>query len=132
MTDVEAKISYSLLQAVAVPKKLLLGAIWCYQQTKILRRPSCRFYPSCSEYMAGSVRRFGLLKGITSGIARLFRCHPFHAGGVDEIPLDWQGIAVIGAKFNLAGNPSLINVRKTVSGALSASCTIAPEVTSES
>ena len=44
----------------------------------------CRFHPSCSEYMIGSVRLNGPFRGVFDGIRRILRCHPFHPGGVDE------------------------------------------------
>ena len=43
----------------------------------------CRFHPSCSEYMIGSIRLNGSLLGVLDGVWRLLRCHPFHPGGVD-------------------------------------------------
>jgi putative membrane protein insertion efficiency factor len=43
----------------------------------------CRFYPSCSEYMIGSIRQNGSLLGVFDGLCRILRCHPFHPGGVD-------------------------------------------------
>lgn len=46
----------------------------------------CRFYPTCSEYMADAVNKFGPAKGVGLGIKRLFRCHPFHKGGLDPVP----------------------------------------------
>ncbi len=44
----------------------------------------CRFYPSCSEYMIGSLRLNGILLGVLDGMRRIARCHPFHPGGVEE------------------------------------------------
>ena len=44
----------------------------------------CRFSPSCSEYMVGSLRLNGTLAGILDGLWRIARCHPFHPGGVEE------------------------------------------------
>jgi hypothetical protein len=49
--------------------------------------PRCRFYPSCSEYGAQALERFGLIKGLWLTLCRLGRCHPFHAGGFDPVPL---------------------------------------------
>ncbi|MCX7700869.1 MAG: membrane protein insertion efficiency factor YidD [Gemmataceae bacterium] len=45
--------------------------------------PSCRFYPSCSEYMIQAVQKYGPWRGALKGIARICRCHPFHPGGFD-------------------------------------------------
>jgi uncharacterized protein len=46
---------------------------------------ACRFYPTCSEYMVGSIGKYGTVKGIWLGLKRLGRCHPFHAGGYDPV-----------------------------------------------
>lgn len=47
---------------------------------------NCRFYPSCSSYTITAVERFGVFRGGLMGIRRLLRCHPWHAGGVDQVP----------------------------------------------
>lgn len=46
----------------------------------------CRFYPSCSSYAIEALERHGALKGCWLSLRRLFRCHPFHPGGVDPVP----------------------------------------------
>jgi putative membrane protein insertion efficiency factor len=43
----------------------------------------CRFEPTCSEYMAQSLRKYGPARGTLKGLARLGRCHPWHPGGFD-------------------------------------------------
>ena len=48
---------------------------------------SCRFYPTCSNYALESYRKYGLVSGSILTIKRLCRCHPFHSGGLDEVPL---------------------------------------------
>src|SRR5476649_283975 len=60
--------------------------IRAYQLTRFLRQPSCRFYPSCSQYTAGSIERFGFVRGLVLGSLRILRCLPWHPGGVDEVP----------------------------------------------
>jgi putative membrane protein insertion efficiency factor len=47
---------------------------------------SCRFYPSCSDYMAEAVRLHGPLRGVWLGCRRLVRCHPLGGHGVDPVP----------------------------------------------
>jgi uncharacterized protein len=47
--------------------------------------PVCRFTPSCSEYAAEAIARYGFIKGTKVGLRRLMRCHPFSAGGFDPV-----------------------------------------------
>lgn len=51
-----------------------------------LTPPTCRFYPSCSEYGLQAIQRFGALKGGYLTVKRILKCHPFHPGGVDLVP----------------------------------------------
>ncbi|MGA8027807.1 MAG: membrane protein insertion efficiency factor YidD [Bryobacteraceae bacterium] len=46
---------------------------------------ACRFYPTCSEYMAEAIQKYGAVKGSWMGLRRLGRCHPFHEGGFDPV-----------------------------------------------
>ncbi len=47
---------------------------------------SCRYQPSCSDYMAISLKRFGLIKGFALGIKRILRCRPGGGLGYDPVP----------------------------------------------
>jgi len=47
---------------------------------------SCRYHPTCSEYAAEAIERFGALKGTVMAAGRLLRCHPFARGGFDPCP----------------------------------------------
>ena len=60
---------------------LIIKAIRFYQRKapKSLRL-SCRFTPSCSEYMILAVKKYGTIKGIVMGIKRIFRCHAPNGG----------------------------------------------------
>lgn len=46
---------------------------------------SCRFYPSCSEYMIQAIMTYGAFKGLLRGTWRILRCHPFSPGGYDPV-----------------------------------------------
>jgi len=45
--------------------------------------PSCRFQPTCSEYMVGAIRKHGAIRGGLMGVWRIIRCNPFTRGGFD-------------------------------------------------
>jgi len=47
--------------------------------------PSCRFYPSCSQYAYEAFDKYGFLKGMYLTVRRLLRCHPFNPGGYDPV-----------------------------------------------
>ncbi|WP_256386225.1 membrane protein insertion efficiency factor YidD [Singulisphaera sp. GP187] len=42
--------------------------------------PVCRFEPSCSRYMIGALRKYGLITGVGKGIGWVLRCHPWDPG----------------------------------------------------
>ncbi len=63
---------------------ILILTIRAYQVTlSPLIGPVCRFEPSCSRYMIGALRKYGVLKGVWKGAGRVLRCHPWHPGGYD-------------------------------------------------
>ncbi|MBL8396358.1 MAG: membrane protein insertion efficiency factor YidD [Candidatus Accumulibacter sp.] len=68
-------------------KHLLLALIGFYRYavSPLLGR-RCRFFPSCSEYAAEAVSKYGVLRGTGLSLRRLSRCHPWNPGGFDPVP----------------------------------------------
>lgn len=78
-------------------KNILLKLVRFYQKhISVARGRTCRYHPTCSQYMADSLTYHGALKGLIMGTARILRCHPFVKGGIDYVPL----------KFTLRRNPN--------------------------
>jgi len=68
-------------------KTILIGLIRFYQKfISPLKKPSCRFYPTCSSYALQAVTKYGAVKGSYLALRRVLRCHPFHKGGFDPLP----------------------------------------------
>ncbi|MHB8125097.1 MAG: membrane protein insertion efficiency factor YidD [Desulfitobacteriaceae bacterium] len=64
----------------------MIGFIHLYQKyISPLKQPSCRFYPSCSDYAIQAIEKYGFFTGIRKSLIRIFKCHPFHPGGHDPI-----------------------------------------------
>jgi putative membrane protein insertion efficiency factor len=81
MADILSRAGHFL---ITLPEMLIIGAVRLYQKLiRPLLGPRCRFYPSCSEYFIGAVRKYGVLSGSARGVWRIMRCHPFHPGGYD-------------------------------------------------
>lgn len=67
-------------------KKLVLGIITFYRKfISPLKPPTCRFYPTCSEYAFEAVQKYGVITGGILAMKRILKCHPFHPGGYDPL-----------------------------------------------
>jgi putative membrane protein insertion efficiency factor len=67
-------------------KKVLLKIIRLYKgYISPLKQPSCRFYPTCSQYAIDAIEKYGPLKGSIMAMKRIFKCHPFNEGGYDPV-----------------------------------------------
>ena len=47
---------------------------------------SCRFDPTCSNYMIEAIKVWGPIKGLYLGFRRIGKCHPWGGHGHDPVP----------------------------------------------
>ena len=78
---------------VSEPRRLpIVVALKAIRLYKILVSPmfagSCRYLPSCSDYAAEAIYRFGVIRGSWLAAARIARCHPLGGHGLDPVPAD--------------------------------------------
>lgn len=64
---------------------IAISRLWQIGPSRVLP-PSCRYLPSCSEYMIEAVQKHGAIKGGWLGTKRLLRCHPWGGSGYDPVP----------------------------------------------
>lgn len=73
------------LKAAGTAPFLLL--IKFYQVCISPYKPSvCRFTPTCSQYAAEALRKYGPFKGLWLAVRRILRCHPWGGSGYDPVP----------------------------------------------
>jgi uncharacterized protein len=48
--------------------------------------PACRYTPTCSQYAADAIRKYGAGRGSWLATRRLLRCHPWGGSGYDPVP----------------------------------------------
>ncbi len=69
-----------------IPVSLAVGLIKMYRRyISPLKPPTCRFYPTCSQYAVESLEKYGIIVGTCKSIIRVLKCNPFHPGGYDPV-----------------------------------------------
>src|SRR5213082_3277048 len=84
--DIKLNVIIKTIQTAMLA--FLRGYKWAFSP---LLPPSCRYVPTCSEYAAEAVERYGSLRGSAMSLWRVLRCHPFVRGGYDPVP--WNSSA---------------------------------------
>ena len=80
-------------------KRIAEILIKAYQAYSSTREPRCKYYPSCSNYAATAIRRYGI-KGLAMSIWRVARCNPWSDGGVDYVDYELDSADAIAKKRN--------------------------------
>ncbi len=68
-------------------KKILLFLIRFYRKhISPLKKPCCRFIPTCSQYAIEAIEKYGAFKGGYLALRRILKCHPFSGkSGYDPV-----------------------------------------------
>ena len=66
---------------------IIVGIIKFYQiVVSPVMGPSCRHYPTCSQYTIESLKTHGVLRGLYLSVRRIWRCRPGGSHGYDPVP----------------------------------------------
>lgn len=67
-------------------KRLLIHLIGLYRKyISPLKKPCCRFYPTCSQYALEAIEKYGAFKGSFKALKRILKCNPLFKGGYDPL-----------------------------------------------
>ncbi|MCB9799841.1 MAG: membrane protein insertion efficiency factor YidD [Candidatus Omnitrophica bacterium] len=80
----DAKDKIKKIEQIGIETVVFLIQIYQWTLSPILGH-HCRFYPSCSAYSQEAFRRKGFMRGFYMMIKRIFKCQPFHSGGIDVV-----------------------------------------------
>ena len=65
---------------------IIVGIIKFYQiVVSPVIGPSCRHYPTCSQYSIESLKTHGVLRGLYLSVRRIWRCRPGGSHGYDPV-----------------------------------------------
>lgn len=77
-----------------IPRNLLVLLVRIYQKTlspdhswlkRFFPYGYCKYYPTCSEYGAQAITKYGAIRGSLKAIIRIFKCNPCSKGGIDKL-----------------------------------------------
>ena len=82
--------AHGFIQKAGTYSKMKYFMIWLIglyrKYISPLKRPCCRFTPSCSAYAIEAFQKRGFFIGFILTVWRILRCNPFSKGGYDPVP----------------------------------------------
>lgn len=96
-------------------KKSATFLINLYQSFSAMREPRCKYYPSCSNYAATAINRYGV-KGLAMALWRLARCNPWSQGGIDYVDYDLDSAEALAALTSKSASSNTFNSSKINEG----------------
>ncbi|MFA5510193.1 MAG: membrane protein insertion efficiency factor YidD [Candidatus Cloacimonadaceae bacterium] len=86
--SVDSQARQSLIHRILrLPNYLFIALIRFYKMVlSPIMPPTCRFYPSCSQYGLDAFRKYNIFKAMGLTVWRILRCNPFNKGGYDPLP----------------------------------------------
>lgn len=76
---------YNIITSLLGSVFLLLIKIYQYFISPLMGA-ACRYTPSCSQYGAEAIKKYGAFKGGWLTLKRLARCNPWGGHGHDPVP----------------------------------------------
>ena len=69
-------------------KHICIFLIGLYRRfiSPLKKKPTCRFYPTCSCYALDAYKKHGFFFGTYLTLRRILRCNPLCKGGIDYVP----------------------------------------------
>jgi putative membrane protein insertion efficiency factor len=87
LASASASTSVSTSVRPSLPARVVMLPIRAWRLLSVHLPPRCRFYPSCSQYALEALTMHGAARGSWLAVRRVSRCHPWHDGGLDPVPL---------------------------------------------
>lgn len=75
----------AVLKTIQYYRSLVSPDTGVLARSGIIRSKTCVFYPSCSQYTADAVSKYGVPRGLFKGAARILRCHPWQKKHIDPL-----------------------------------------------
>ena len=77
---------YIFVLLITIYQKVLSRDTGFLPRVLMISKPTCIFYPTCSEYGKEALLKHGSIKGLILTSIRLVKCNPFNEPNIDLVP----------------------------------------------